>query len=186
MNIQISTKHILIILYILTWIIFVGISIVAGGFIVGAFFALVKPEIVKNLWLWQEVDLSALYGYGHSYFFVVTIITSIVAVMKAVLFYLIIDILHGNKKLDIAQPFSKPLGRLIFNLSYLSLLIGVFSAWGVKYSEWLVKKGVKMPGVEHLHIGGADVWLFMGIILFIIAQIFKRGIEIQADNELTV
>jgi hypothetical protein len=37
-----------------------------------------------------------------------------------------------------------------------------------------------------LHLGGADVWLFMGVILYIIAQIFKRGIEIQAENELTV
>jgi len=43
-----------------------------------------------------------------------------------------------------------------------------------------------MPDTQHLHLGGADVWLFMGVILFVIAQIFKRGIEIQRENELTV
>jgi hypothetical protein len=30
------------------------------------------------------------------------------------------------------------------------------------------------------------VWLFMSVTLFVIAQIFKRGIEIQTENELTV
>ena len=43
-----------------------------------------------------------------------------------------------------------------------------------------------MPDTQLLHLGGADVWLFMAVILFIIAQIFKRGIEIQTENELTV
>jgi len=43
-----------------------------------------------------------------------------------------------------------------------------------------------MPDVQYLRLGGADVWLFMGVTLFVIAQIFKRGIEIQTENELTV
>ena len=33
---------------------------------------------------------------------------------------------------------------------------------------------------------GADIWLFMGVTLLVIAQIFKRGIEIQDEHELTV
>jgi len=45
---------------------------------------------------------------------------------------------------------------------------------------------VKMPEIQYLRLGGADVWLFMGVILFVLAQIFKRGIEIQTENELTV
>lgn len=41
-----------------------------------------------------------------------------------------------------------------------------------------------MPDLHYLRLGGADVWLFMGITLLVIAQIFKKGIEIQ--NDLTV
>ena len=85
-----------------------------------------------------------------------------------------------------SQPFSREVGRFIFKISYLALSIGLFSWWGVKYTEWFVKQGVKMPDIEYLRLGGADVWLFMGVILFVIAQIFKRGIEIQTENELTV
>jgi hypothetical protein len=56
----------------------------------------------------------------------------------------------------------------------------------VKYARWLAQQGVKMPDIEHLRLGGADVWLFMGVTLFVIGHIFKRGIEIQSENELTV
>ena len=178
------TKLILKILYILSWIIFTGVCIEAAGFIVNSFFTLLlNPVGAKHFW--QEVDLSALYYFDHGYFFVETLLMSIVAVMKACIFYLIIKMLH-NKNLNLSQPFSKELGRLSFQISYLSLLIGLFSLWGVKYAAWFVKQGVQMPDVQYLRLGGADVWLFMAVILFVIAQIFKRGIEIQTENELTV
>ena len=178
-----KTRTILIILYVLSWIIFIGVCIEAGGFIVNAIFALANPAVVTHLW--QQVDLSDLFKYDHGYFFVVTLIMSIVAVMKAWLFYLIIKILH-NKKLNMAQPFNNEVRRFIFLLSYIALVIGLFSGYGVKYSGWLIKQGVKMPDTHYLRFGGADVWLFMAVILFVIAQIFKRGIEIQSENELTV
>jgi hypothetical protein len=178
-----STKQILKVLYIISWIIFVGICVEAGGFIVNAFFALRGPVDIK--YLWHEVDLSALYQYDHGYFFVEMLFMSIVAVVKAWLFYLIIKILH-DKKLNMSQPFNKEMGRFIFTVSYIALLIGLFSLWGVKYTEWLTLKGIKMPGIQCLHFGGADVWLFMCVVLFVMAQIFKRGIEIQTENELTV
>lgn len=177
------TKRILTIMLILAWVIFIGVCIEAGSFIVNAIFALANPSLVPRLW--QEVDLSDLFKYDHGYFFVVTLIMSIVAVMRAWLFYLIIKILHC-KKLNMAQPFSKEVQRFIFHLSYVALLIGLFSGYGVKYTGWLAKQGVGMPDTEYLRLGGADVWLFMAVILFIIAQIFKRGIEIQEENELTV
>ena len=85
-----------------------------------------------------------------------------------------------------AQPFSKEVGRFIFKVSYWALVIGLFCWWGIKYTAWFVKQGVKMPDIQSLRLGGADVWLFMGVTLFVIAQIFKRGIEIQSENELTV
>jgi hypothetical protein len=70
--------------------------------------------------------------------------------------------------------------------SALAFAIGFFTGWGVGYTRWLAEKGIPMPDTQNLHLGGADVWLFMGVILFVIALIFKRGIEIQSENELTV
>jgi hypothetical protein len=178
------TKLVLQILHVLSWIIFIGVCIEAGGFISYAFFTQVlNPANAKHVW--QQVDLSALYQYDRGYFFVETLLMSIVAVMRACIFYLIIKMLH-DKKLNLSQPFNKAVERFIFKVAYLALFIGMFSWWGVKYAEWFVKQGVKMPDIQYLRLGGADVWLFMGVILFVIAQVFKRGIEIQTENELTV
>lgn len=183
MQITISTKQILGVLLVLAWLIFIGICIEAGGYITNAFFALANPGIVPRLW--RQVDLSDLFRYNHSYFFVVTLLVSLVSVTKAWLFFLIIRLLH-NKKVSIAQPFSKGVQRFIVYLSYVSLLIGLFSVYGLRYVAWLATQGIKMPDTQDLHFGGGDVWLFMAVILFVIAQIFKRGIEIQTENELTI
>ncbi|TMI96664.1 MAG: DUF2975 domain-containing protein [Bacteroidetes bacterium] len=181
---EISTKQILKILNVLSWIIFIGVCIEAGGSIFSAFYTLVINSINAKTY-WVGNDLSSLYTYGRVHFFAETLLISISSVMKACIFYLLIKNL-GSKKISMSQPFSKEVGHLIFNISYLSLFIGFISLWGVKYKEWLVEQGVKMPEVQYLRLGGADVWLFMGVILFVLAQMFKRGIEIQSENDLTV
>jgi len=171
-------------LYVFSWIIFIGVSTEAGGIVFNAIFTLaLKPE--HSQFIWKEVDLTALYNYDPGYFFVVTLLMSIVAIMRAILFYLIVKILH-DKKINMSQPFTREMGSFIFKVSYLALGIGMFSFWGVRYTEWLVQQGVKMPDIQYLRLGGADVWLFMGVTLYVIAQIFKRGIEIQEENDLTV
>ncbi|ASZ13902.1 DUF2975 domain-containing protein [Chitinophaga pendula] len=180
---QTNTQLMLKVLSVLAWIIFIGVCIEAGAFITNAFFALVKPGIVNRLW--QQVDLSALFKYDRSYFFTEMLIMSIVGVMRAYLFYVIITMLH-NKHVNLSQPFSHTIRRYILKLSYAALAIGLFSWYGVEYAEWLITQGVKMPDTQYLRLGGADVWLFMSVILFVIAQVFKRGIEMQTENELTV
>ena len=180
---EITAKRTLPILLVLSWIIFVGVCIEAGGFIVNAFFALVNPDVVKHLW--HEVDLSALLQYNTGYFFAEMLLMSVVAVLKAWLFYLIIKILH-DKNFNLAQPFNREVRRFIFNIACITFMIGLFSWWGVKYTGWLTRLGVAMPDVQDLRLGGADVWLFMSVVLFVIGQIFKRGVEIQAENELTI
>lgn len=179
-----TTPQILKILYLLSWILFVGICVEAGGFIFNAIFTLtLNSTDAKHIW--HEVDLSNLYAYDHGHFFAETFAMSIVAVLRAVMFYLIIKLLHDDK-LNMEKPFNRETRRFIFSMSYIALLIGLFSWGGVKYSEWLTTKGVKMPGIQYLRLAGADVWLFMSVVLYVIAQIFKRGSEIQTENDLTV
>ena len=183
MEIRITTRQILNVLLVFAWIIFVGLCIEAGGFITNIVMTAVNPE--KAIHVWRQFEFLALIKFDKGEFFVVTGIIALIGIMKAILFYLIIKLLH-TKKLDLANPFSEDLRRFIFGLSYISFLIGIFSMYGLKYTYRLILKGVQMPDAQSLHLGGADVWLFMSVILFVIAQIFKRGIEIQSENELTV
>lgn len=184
MEIKIGTKQILQVLYVLSWIIFIGLCIEAGGFIVNAIVTLTFDE-AKAGKFWQLIDLSNLYKYDSGHYVVILSQIIIIAVMKALMFYLIVKIMH-DKKVNMAQPFNQEMGRFISNIAYLALGIGFFACWGMKYSRWIVQQGVELPDLEYLRFGGSDVWLFMGIILLIIAQIFKRGIEIQSENDLTI
>ena len=47
-------------LYIIAWLIFVGLSIEAGGLIVNFFFSIYKPEFVQNLY--QKLNLTEIYN----------------------------------------------------------------------------------------------------------------------------
>ena len=181
---EISTKQILKILNVLSWIIFIGVCIEAAGSIFSAFYTLVINP-VNAATFWEGNDLSGLYKYDPGHFFAETLLISIASLLKACIFYLSIKILD-EKKLNLSQPFSSEVRLFIIKVSCLSVGIGLFTGWGAKYTGWLVRQGIKMPDTQHLRLGGSDVWLFMGVILFFIAQIFKRGIEIQTENELTV
>lgn len=184
MEIKISTSQILKALYILSWIIFVGLCIEAGSVIVSTIARMVlDPSDAQKFW--QKVDLSSLYAFDPVYFLIEATFISIVILLKAVIFYLIIKFLQ-DKKLDMTLPFSKELRRFISNIAYLTFFIGLLSAWGNNYSKWFVQQGVIMPDTENMSLDGADVWIFMSVILLVIAQIFKRGIEIQSENELTI
>ena len=180
MELKITSKMMLTILYVLSWIIFIGLCIEAGSFLFNAFFTLLVNE--NNAGYFQ---LAPLYQYDKGHFMVVLLLMSIAAILKACIFYLIVKILH-DKKLDLSKPFNKEIGRFVANMSYLAVGTGIFSYWGVQYTERFVQQEIKMPAVETLRLGGADVWLFMGVTLLVLAQIFKRGIELQTESELTV
>src|SRR6187397_2927832 len=112
------TKPVLKILHILSWIIFIGVCIEAGGSIFSAFYTLVINPINARTF-WEGNNLSALYAYDRGHFFAETLLISITAVLKACIFYLIIKILH-DKKLNMSQPFSSEVRRFIIKVSCLS------------------------------------------------------------------
>lgn len=184
MEIKISTKTISKILEAFSWIIFILLCIEAGGIIFNAFYTLaINPEGANNFWM--KANLSSLYQFDKIHFSTLVFIMILVSVSKAIIFYLIVKILH-DKKLNLSQPFNLYVKKFIQNTAYLTIGIGIFSFKASKDIEWYISKGITMPDIQSLKVGGADVWIFMGIVLFVVAQIFKKGIEIQLENELTV
>src|SRR5205809_2081353 len=96
------TKQILKVLQVLSWIIFIGVCIEAGGSIFSAFYTLVINPI-NAATFWEGNDLSSLYKYDPGHFFAETLLISIAAVMRACIFYLILKILR-DKKLNMSLP----------------------------------------------------------------------------------
>ncbi len=172
------------ILLVMAWVIFAGLGIDAGGIIVYSIGSLVT-KAGAPVHFWQAVDLSNLLAFDRSHFITLVSIMTIVAVVKTVMFYFIVRILHDNR-LNIVRPFNRQLTSFVVLISYLSMVIGLFSLAGTRFTEWLAERGTQFPTIESLRLGGGDVWLFMSVTLFVIAVIFKRGIEIQEENDLTV
>jgi hypothetical protein len=186
MEIRITTHQILKALQLLSWIIFIGLCVEAGSIIVNTVITLfIHPQGAKNFWEGAGY-LESLYHFDNGYFTVITVLMIIVSVLKAIMFYLIIRLFVADKKLSITQPFSTELRRFILHQSYLALGIGLFSHAGYKYSLWLTQQGAPAANLQSLHLAGADVWLFMAVILLLVLQLVKRGIDIQNEIDLTI
>ena len=173
-------------LNILAWIIFIGLCIETGGLIVNAIISLfINP--MASARFWGNRNLYELYQFNQSHFVTIVILLIIVSTLKSILFYLIVHLFH-KKKLNLNNPFNEQLGRALFNIGYLALGIGLFSWWGNNFSKWLkmVGQNALTQTFGNIKFEGADVWLFMAIILLIFGMIFKKGIELQSENDLTV
>jgi hypothetical protein len=183
MEIKIGTKQVLLVLNVLSWIIFIGLCIEVGGILFNTVYAWYKPVVAQ--YFWNGADLSDLYARDKGEFTVLALLMFIAAFFKALLFYLIVR-LFFEKKYSFDKPFHPGVKRLLFNVAYCCLGAGLFSYWGGRYVAWLETKGDPLPELDQLRIGGADVWLFMAVVLFVIGQVFRKGVELQTENDLTV
>lgn len=184
MEIKITTNHILKVLQLLSWIIFIGLCIEAGGIFFNACYAFFINS-GKAFSFLEGIDLSSLYNFDSGYFLVLALIMTIISTFKAILFYLIVK-LFTEKKLNLSQPFSKILRQFILKFSYLTLAIGIFCNFGYNYTLWFEKQGIILDNLLLIRFAGSDVWFFMTVVLFVIAQLVKKGIEIQNENDLTI
>ncbi|MGZ0015862.1 DUF2975 domain-containing protein [Yeosuana sp. AK3] len=174
-----KTKQVLMIMKVISWIIFIGLCIKAGTLIISSSVSLfVNPEAAKDLYL--GLNLFTLYEFDMGHYIGIVLLLILLATLKAFIFYLVIKIFL---KFDLKQPFTNCRANLISKISYVCLFTGMLSMVANKYDVWLIthRIGTHIP----LDFGNEGL-LFMSGILFIVAYIFKYGVEIQSENDLTV
>lgn len=167
-------------LYIVAWLIFVGLCVEAGGLIVNFFFSLYKPELIQNLY--QKLDLTEMYNNSKLVFFGVYGFILTISILKACLFYTVIRLMHT---MDLSRPFSTFVAKQISKISYYTLSIGLLSYIAKELVENLIQYGFV---TDHLNEFWSDsqAFILMGAVIYIIATIFKKGVDIQNENDLTV
>jgi Protein of unknown function (DUF2975) len=176
-----QTKNILKIMQVLTWVVFIGACIKAGALLFSFIFTLfINPEGAKNLY--AGLNLSDLYHYNLWYYASLILLTIGLACLRAYILYLVIKIFL---KLNFVHPFSQDVASLISKISQVALCIGILNILANAYCNWLVKRNIGLDSI-HDHLEGGTEFIFMAGIIFIIAQVFKKGMEIQSENELTV
>ena len=167
-------------LKIVSWVIFVGLCIEAGALIVNFIVNLYKPEFVHNLY--QKLDLSEMYDDSKWAFFRIYSFILIIAILKAILFYVVVMLVT---KMDLKQPFNSFVSKQISLICYYTFSIGILSYIGRESAKQLENQNFYLEQISQFW-EDSQAFILMSAIIYIIAQIFKRGIEIQSENELTI
>lgn len=167
-------------LYIVAWLIFVGLSIEAGGLVVNFFFSLYNPEIIPNLY--QKLDLLQMYNESSFAFFGMYSFILIISILKPVLFYTVIKLMH---RMDLSKPFSDFVSKQISLISYYTLCIGFLSHIAKQLTKSLMHHGFVTETINQFW-ADSQAFIIMGAVIYIIATIFKKGVAIQNENELTI
>jgi hypothetical protein len=171
-----KTESILTTMNVLTWIVFIGLLIHTGAIIVSYFISIINPEGAKNLYV--GLDLFSLRQADFWKYSITVLLTIIILGLKAYSAYLVIQILS---KINLEHPFTMSVALLIEKVSHVIFGIWFVSMLANVNHEWLRQSGLP---VSENWISGE--FIFLAGVIFIIAQIFKKGIEIQSENELTI
>jgi hypothetical protein len=175
-----TSNFVFTILKIVSWFIFVGLCIEAGGMIVNFIFSLYRPEFVQNLY--QKLDLSEMYERSKWAFFSMYSFILVISILKAVLFYVVIRLIS---KLDLEKPFSSFVFEQISQISYYTLSIGLLSYIARQTAKNLLHRGYEIDQLNQFW-ADSQAFILMAAVVYVIAIIFKKGLEIQNENELTI
>ncbi len=170
------TEQILKIMLILTWIAFIGLLIEAGAILVSYLVSWANPEAAKDLY--QGLDWYPLRQLNFWYYTQAISFKIALPIMKALMCFWLIKILS---KVNLKIPFSPQVVRGLERISYALLGVCLVAVFNNLHVAWLAKKtGIilgEFPFEEFLFVAG---------LVFILSQVFKRGVEIQSENELTI
>lgn len=167
-------------LHVVAWIIFVGLCIEAAALLVNFVFSIYRPEFVQNLY--QKVDLSEMYTRSRLAFYSMYSFILVISMLKAYMFYVVIMLIS---KLDLLKPFNSVVANQIKKISYYTFSIGLTSYIGRETAKGLMERGFEVDMLNQFW-ADAQAYILMAAVIYAIAAIFLRGVEIQNENDLTV
>jgi len=174
-----KTKTILMVSKFLALLGGIWYSILCGSQLLTVIASFINPDWAKHTY---DADLNIFSIREHSIGFYVyaMCLTIAVSALKALVWYVVFELLS---KLKLQTPFSLEVEKKLERIAYLLLGVWIVSSifWKI-YIYYLSKAtGIQLPTNN-----SGDEYLFMAAMIYIISQVFKRGIEIQEENQLTV
>ncbi len=175
-KVETQTGQILKVMKILAWIAFFGFVFQIGSYLFTYVSSCFNPESAGNFW--QKLDLYELSQYNFTYYTVLVIFLLIMSVLKATIWFMVVKLLS---RIKMKNPFTMEVAHNLESISYSLFIIWIMALMGSAFAGWL---GEMAKDVHETWNSGE--FLFMTGLTFIISQIFKRGVELQSENELTV
>lgn len=173
---QTRTGQVLKVMQILAWVAAIGFLIETGAILVSYVVSWINPEAARNLY--KGLDLYDLSQYSFAQYTLSVIFLMALPVLKSILAFQVIKTLS---KFNLQQPFTPEVADRLQNMSYLAMGAWVVTMLNNVHLGWLLKSTGKLYGTW---LSGE--FIFMVGLVFVFAQVFKRGVEIQSENDLTV
>lgn len=170
------TEHILTVMRILAWVAFIGLLIETGTLLISYGISWKNPEAAKDLN--RGLNLYNLSQLNFWYYTMAVSFLVAISGMKAFVLSLTIKTLSS---VNLINPFKVEVARILEQIGYVLLGISIVAVINNAFTAWLAKR----VGELHLEIATREFLLMAGLV-FIISQVFKRGVEIQSENDLTV
>lgn len=171
-----KTEQILSLLRVGAWIVYIGAIIRTGVLAVGYGHAYISGEI----------DFHSASGWPSLWIFSLLLT---ILILHVQIWERIKNILT---EINLKNPFTMLTAHRLISTGYLLLSIWIISFLGKNYLHYLQKSLVGSTefmqsfGYAQAGFDADSVYLLNAGIVYIIAQIFKRGVELQQENELTI
>jgi hypothetical protein len=173
-----NTKSMLAILRILAFAAMIGYIVQAGSQIISFLVSFNNPDATRNVY-GVFLDLKAIHNYNATYYWYTMSFIIGLSVMHAYVWYRVVKLLST---LNLNNPFTRKVARALEEIG-----IQLFGIWVVSViADQSIHAMAKHGGIDIGRLHPVHEVLFIAGIVYIISQVFKRGIEIQEENELTV
>ncbi len=167
-------------LNIACWVIFLGFCTQTGALLFNYIFSLFRPIASHNVYM--GLNLSEIYGKSIFLYTCLLSFAIFLSACKSWLFYWVIKLF---RKLDIVNPFSQEMFIYISKLGYFSLSIGIVGYIAHQFAQSLTHKGYEIDMIG-TYWKDSGAYVLMSAIIFVIAMIFNKGIQLRKENELTI
>lgn len=161
-----KTNSLLITLNVLTWIVFVALLIKAGAMLFLYGYSLIKPEVAGHLY--KGLDMLDLRESSFLRYSLVSIGMASLPAIQAYIAHIMIGIFT---KMNLESPFTLETADRLRRVSLL--IIGL---WVVTFLTNLFGGSLTLT----------TDYLFTAGLTYLISQIFRRGVVMQSEQELTV
>ncbi|MBV9962704.1 MAG: DUF2975 domain-containing protein [Parafilimonas sp.] len=173
------TEKILIILRFLALLGAIWYSILCGSQLLTLIASFINADWAKHTYQ-ADLNIFNIREHNTAYYVCAMCLMIAVSALKAIIWYVVFALLL---KLKLQTPFSMEVEKRLEKIAFLLLGVWLFSSffWKIYVYYLLRDTGIQLP-TENI----GDEYFFMAGIIYIVSQIFKRGIELQEENQLTV
>jgi len=168
-------KKLLKVMHFITWLVFIGLLIKAGTILFSYFVSIGNEQAAKNLF--DGLDLSTYRDYSFTQYTLIVSYKVALFSIEAYIAFLVTKLLSG---LNLEKPFSVSVQLLMQKISYSILYLWILAIVHNTHVQFIGKR-YEFP----IELFSSD-FIFLAGVIFIFAQIVKRGIEMQQENDLTV